>query len=522
MRTEKSLYNASSNFLILILKTILTFIVRTVFVKYLGEEYLGIDGLFTNILVMISLADLGLSIAVSFSLYKPLAENDYDYINRLMCFYKKVYSIIGVIVLFLGLSLIPFLKYFIEDVTVSNITLIYLLYLFNNVSMYFISYKETLIVADQQNYKLTIINFSTYLIMYILQIIILVYTRNFILYLIIQTILMLIQRVLVNRYVTKMYSCINFKTKHKLTKKEIKPIKENVIAVIYYKIGNFILSGTDNLVISYFLGVISVGLYTNYLSLTSMISSLIGTISTSITSSFGNLVVLEEEKTQKNVFEKINFFCFAIYGYCVIGILFLINPFIEWWIGAKYLLSFETVVLIVVVFYINGMLLPITTLRDAAGAYKYDKFSTIVQSIINIFLSILLVQFIGLNGVILGTLISTLLVPLWYRPNIIYKHVFNSSVKSYYLDYIKNILYILFVFLITKLVFSYINISSNIVNIFICGIVLTIVYSLVFYLVYRKNSNFIYYKNLIINLLKNFKEVIEMNFLKKMYRILKG
>lgn len=502
MRTEKSLLNTTSNFLILVMKTILTFIVRTIFIKCLGKEYLGIDGLFTNILVMLSLADLGLAIAISYSLYRPLAKQNYDLISKLMTFYKKIYSLIGFIVLILGLVLIPFLKFFMSDVTISNILLIYLLYLFNTVSMYFLSYKETLIVADQQNYKLTTINISTYLILYILQIMTLLLLKNFILYLLVQIVITFIQRILINKYIAKNYSFINFNCKEKLESNELASIKNNVGAIIYYKIGNFVLSGTDNLVISYFLGVVYVGIYTNYLSLINMISSIINTISVSITSSFGNLIVLENENKQEYIFNKINFFCFIVYGYFSIGILFLINPFVNLWIGSNYLFKYDIIIMMVFVFYANGMLAPITSIRDAAGAYKYDKFSTIIQSIINLVFSIILAYYIGVIGVVLGTLISIILVPLWYRPFVLYKYVFKSTPKVYYIEYIKNLAFVIFSYLVLEVIFKMIVIRSTLISIVCSGIIISIVYFILILIFYRKNKSMIYYKQLLQQIIK--------------------
>lgn len=503
MRTKKSILNMCSNFLILSLRTIMTFVVRTVFIKILGGEYLGIDGLFTNILSMLSLADLGIGIAINHSLYEPLAHKDIKKISILMSFYKKLYAIIGITITILGLCLIPFLNIFIKNIEINNIILIYILYLFNTVSLYFISYKETLIIADQDNYKLTKITFVSYMAMYILQILLLLVTHNFIIYLLTQIIILFVQRVFINRYITKKYNYINFKSNDKLEKNELNKIKTNIKSIIFYKLGNFSLNSTDNLIISSFISVPMVGLYTNYLSITTMLSSLISSICRGVTASFGNLIVLETEETQEKTFDIINFICCIAYGYVSICILILINPFVEIWIGTKYLLPFYIILTLVLIFYLNGLMTLIISIKDAAGAYKQDRYSTIIQAIVNLILSIILVQFFGLLGVLLGTLISIILVPLWNRPYMIYKHVFKSSPKKYFSSIIFNILINILLYLFINYIIDLIGLKLSLLNLFVEGVFITLIYFISIIIIYFHNKNFKQCMTLFVSLVKN-------------------
>ena len=468
MRTKKSLLNIGSNFFIMLSKSILAFILRTIFIKILGEDYLGVNGLLTNVLSMLSLAELGVSAAINFSLYKPLAENDNERISTLMSFYRKAYSIIGAVVFVLGIVLMFFLKYIIKDYeSIQNLNIIYLLYLLNTVSTYFISYKETLITADQKNYKLTKINFISILVLYLLQIILLVVTRNYIVYLVTQYLVTLIQRVATNIYISKEYSYISFKSKEKLNPEDKNTIITNIKAMFLHKIGDYCINGTDNIIISSFISIGLVGIYSNYVNLITILTSFISVIYGGVTASIGNLIATENEEKRIGVFKKLNFVGFIIYGLCSVCFLNLFNPFIELWIGQKYLLSFGTVVLIVLNFYITGARVPITTMKSAAGLYKQDRYTPLLQSLINLVISIALVKPLGIAGVLLGTLISSIAIPLWQRPYIIYKYIFKKSSKEYFILFFKYLFTILFISIITYFACEVVTFSIPTINLIV-------------------------------------------------------
>lgn len=502
MRIEKSIYNVSSNIFIYAFRSIMMFVVRTIFIKVLGENLLGLDGLFTNILLMLSMAELGISNAINYSLYKPLAQNDTKKISSLMSLYRKIYKAVGFFVLIIGLIVMLFLDHFIDNIPGVNIRLIYLIYLFDTVSMYFISYKETLIIADQNNYKLTKFNFIFYLIMYILQILDLIYLKNFILYLIIKIVVMFLQRIFINVYITNNYKNVDFYSEEKVNDKDIKEIKTKVSAMFCHKIGNYVINGTDNIVISKFINIATVGIYTNYLSVITMTNTLISGFYKGITASFGNLIVSEKENVQQDVFIKINFLGHIIYGLVSIGFAILINDFILLWIGEKFLLSKVVVLIVCFNFYLDGIRQCIDSIKESAGAYDKDKYIPIFQSLLNIIISIVLVKKIGIVGVVLGTLISNLLLPCWNRPYIIYKYIFKSSPKKYYKDYILNILFILLSYILLNKLIIYINLTKNIVSFIINFIIVVVGYVALILIFYGRGENYRFYKNLFIGKIK--------------------
>ena len=475
-RTKNSIFNAGSNFIVYFLKTLLNFIVRTIFIKTLGELYLGVNGLLSNVLSMLSLADLGVSSAISFCLYKPLADNDYNKVSQTMTFFKKVYEIIGIIVAIFGTILYFFLDDIIKEYdSIPQLNIIYVLYLINTVSTYYTSYKEVLIIADQKAYKLTKINILFTILLYFLQAIVLLIFKNFIVYLIVQFFIQILQKVATNIFVSRQYDKIDFNCKTKIEKSTLNIIKKNVKAMMLHKIGDYCINGTDNIIISNMINVSTVGYYSNYNMIITMINSIITMIYNNLTASFGNLLVKEDKMKSLDIFKKIDFFAFILYSFCGIMFACLASRFIEIWVGNKYVLDSITVMLISFNFFFTGTRVACTTVRNAAGLYSEDKWVPIWQSIINIVFSISLAKFIGLNGVIIGTIISSIL-PNIYRMYILYKNIFKEKysqyLKTYYIPYI---LYFIITMVIIYLINSFINVNG------ILGFILVLVISLVLY-----------------------------------------
>ena len=493
MRIKNSFLNVSSNFVIILLKIVLAFIVRTIFIVKLGQEYLGLDGLFINILNVISLTELGIGTAINYILYEPLSKNDYEKVSLIMSFFKRVYFIIGLTVFGIGLIIMFFIPSIAHDISIQdNLYLLFFLYLVNTVFIYFISYKDTLILADQKNYKLTGIYLAINVLTSILQIIVLVVYESFILYILVQIILNFIQRVLINKYIGKLYEKVSFNEKKKLPKQFKKKIVENVKAVFLHKAGFYLVNSTDNIIISKFLNLALVGIYTNYLSLINMATTALTSLFTAITASFGNLVVLEGKKAQENTFDVLNFTSKVLYGFVTLGFALFINEFIYLWVGKGYVLELNVVLLMCFNFYIFGMISPIDVVRQASGIYTKDKYVSLIQAVVNLLVSIILVQKIGLIGVIIGTTVSTLLLPVIVKPYIIYKYVFDSKPNLYYVNYVLNSIVLVLLYLAFYQLFS--NMSSITWGyLFVKLIIFSILYFTIQFILNIKNKNLIFY-----------------------------
>lgn len=492
-RTKNSIINSSVSIITQLLTVIINFIVKTVFIKTLGNEYNGISGLFTNIITMLSLADLGIGLAIPYSLYRPLAEKDNHKIKVLINFYKKVYTTIGIIVLIVGILITPFLDLFIKEMPdIPYLWFIYILYVVHSASSYFFVYKKFLIDSDQRSYITSRITFISSTILSIVQIIILITLKSYILFLLSSIFFVIIQNIYMSHVANKMYPFIKEKTNEKIDKEDMDDIKKNISALFIYKVGNVISNGTDNIVISKALGIIIVGFYNNYLLIVNSITNVMNQLFNAITSSIGNLVVTTNAKRSKDVYMNLNFMNFWLYGLCGICLLVLINPFIKLWLGEKYLFSFDIILVLIVNFYVAGMQSVTTSFRNAYGLFWKAKFRPIVMIIINLVISIILVKFIGVLGVLLGTLISRLTTTAWLDPYIVHKYGFKQNSKDYYLKYI---LYFI-IFLVTGLIVYYLStyiIVNNIIVWVLEALVTFIFVNLIFILIFRKTSEFNYF-----------------------------
>lgn len=471
---------------------LISFISRMVFIRTLGAEYLGLNGLFTNILSILSLAELGIGPAMVYSMYKPLAEKNEEKLKALMSLYKKSYTTVGLMIAIIGTLLTPFLEFFIKDMPeISNIKIIYLLFVINSAISYFFSYKRSLIIADQKRYVATFYRYSFYFVLNILQIITLLLTRNYFIYLILLIINTILENVFVSKKADQLYPLLKEKDIIKLDYEEKRSIVRNVKAMMYHKLGTTIVMGTDNLLISKFVGLVEVGLYSNYQLISNSLNMVFGLFFQSLTASIGNLGVLETEEKKFFTFNVINLAGYWIYAFSSICLFILFNPFISLWAGNDYLFSLEVVFLIVLNFYLTGMRKSVLTYRDALGLFWYDRYKPVFEAILNLAFSILLVKILGISGIFLGTTMSTVAVCFWVEPLVLYKYGFKQSVKSYFITYFKFGMIMAFIgfitWVLTRLIWSQ-HLSGFIIKSIIC----LIVPNVLFVIVFRNSKEFKY------------------------------
>lgn len=436
-RTKKSAKNALFALLSKIIYIVISFICRTFFIKYLSEEYLGVNGLFTNVLTILSFAELGIGNAIIFKLYKPIAENDEEKVKTLIHFYKKIYFLIGLFIFIVGLLIIPFLDVFIknEPNIKESITFIYILFLFNTCVSYFFTYKKSIIIAYQNEYILSIIDLIISIVQNLLQIVVLIITKNFILYLIILIIGTIVNNVIASLIANKKYPFILEKKYKKIDKCESKSIFNDVKSLILYKFGYVLGNGTDNIIISSFIGVGPVGLLSNYTTLTAAITSVLGSFFNALTASVGNLNTIKDKKKKEDVFYQIIYISFIVYSVISVCVAVLSNRFVSIWIGEKYVLSMKICFAIGFNLYIDGVRFANYTFRNTLGLFTNGRIIPLISSISNVVLSILLVNKIGMFGVLIATGLTRLLILTWYDPYIIHKYAFESTSKKYFKNY---------------------------------------------------------------------------------------
>lgn len=488
-RTKKSIKNIIYGFAIQILLILINFVSRTIFIRILGSEYLGINGLYTNILTVLSLVELGFGNAIIYSMYKPLANKDEVKITALMNFYKKIYNIIMIIILVFGLAIIPFLQYLINSsLGINSLKIYYVLFLFNTLASYVLAYRISIINADQKMYLVKVYHFWTILLQFILQTIFLLITKNYIIYLCIQIICTLVNNITLGKKAEKMYPYIKSKNVE-LNQKEKKEIFSNVGATFIQKISGVIVNNTDNILISVMVGTIWVGYYSNYFLIVSAITSILTIIFSSVSASVGNLIAEGNIEKQSNIFSNMVFISFWICGVCSLCSYNLFNDFINLWVGAEYILNLPIVLVIVINFYIMGMLNPIWTFRDTSGLFRDTKWVSLCLAVLNLVLSILMGKLYGLFGILLATSLSRLVTTYWYTPFMLYKKKFHQSSKKYF---IKQILYI-FCLIITYILILPINnifVVNNYFDFFVKAFIEFILINIVFLVLFFKTSDF--------------------------------
>lgn len=436
-RLTNTIRNTVVGFVAQLVVILLNFINRTIFIYFLGVEYLGLSGLFSNILSMLSLAELGIGVAISFSLYKPLGENDIRKTKALMNFYQLAYRIIGVVILGMGLCLAPFLDFLIKDKPdIPHLTLIYVLFLVNTVVSYFFTYKRSLLSADQKEYLNSVNRTIFSIIQCVGQFLVLFITRNYLLYLVVVIICTLSSNIRISCKCDNIYPYLK-NNQEKLTKEETRSLMKYVLAQLSHKVGGIVVSGTDNILTTSLVdgGLILVGLHSNYLLLINTIKSVIAMFFTSVTASVGNLNAENNVEKSKEIFNKMFFLNMCFYGISASCIYNLANDFICLWIGEEYLLSSDIVIVIVINYYISGMRQTCQTYNTTLGLFWNDRFKPWIEAMINLASSIILIRYFGFMGVLLGTLISTVTTSFWVEPYILYKHGFKMKLKDYFIRY---------------------------------------------------------------------------------------
>lgn len=450
MRTENSIKNLIYAFSGQAIGIIVNLITRFVFIRFLAQEYLGIDGLFTNLLSILSLVELGIGPAMTFSLYKPLAQKDEKKIGALMNLYKNSYNVVGILIIIIGLAITPLLPMFINQMpNIEEINVIYILFVLNSGFSYFYAYKRSLIIADQKKYIATFYRYLFFVILNICQIVILMITKNYLLFLVAQILFTVIENIAISKKTQQLYPFLKDHKKEKLEKETKKEISKNIVAMTIHKIGGVVVKSTDNIILSKFVGLTPVAIYSNYYLIINAVNTVLMQVFNSITASVGNLNVTENKKKLTDIFEKIFFVNFWIYSFSSICLYILLNHFINIWIGNNYLFSVSIVTIIVINFYITGMRNTVLTYRDALGLYWQDRYKAIFESIINIVASIIFVKMFGTFGVFLGTFISSITTCLWVEPYVLYKYGLKEKVCKYFLKYFIYTIVFLIVGLIT-------------------------------------------------------------------------
>ena len=433
-RTEHSILNASVASLVRILTIVLGYVSRMVFTRMLDAHYVGISGLFQAVFMLLSFSELGISIAITYALYKPIAEGDTETQKSLMDLYRRFYNGVALFILLIGLLIFPFLDVLIKDQpNVDHLQLIYLLYLANSVMSYLFVHKKVLIDAHQQMY-VSMCYYGLFMtLQYVLQIAILICTSNFILYLVVYLLCTFLHNIVISRKAEKMFPFIKETDVHPLSKEKSQEITKNIKAMFMHKIGTVAVQNTDSLLISSIIGIISTACYANYRLIIGSVQQVLTQAFQGLSASIGNLGAVEaDHRKLATVFNSIFFIDFWLYGFASICLFELLTPFIAISFGAQYVLPVDVTFILCLNFYLTGIRQTVLSFRDSLGLFWHDRYKSIAEAVLNLVASVLLAFRFGISGIFWGTLISTVLVPLWVEPYILYKHEMHQSLLRYF------------------------------------------------------------------------------------------
>lgn len=491
-RTKNAIRNIIFGFLNKFIVLLFPFIIRSVLIKKLGSEYLGLSSLFTSILQVLNLTELGFSSAVVYCLYEPIANNNKKVICALLNFYKKIYRFIGMFVFIAGLIIMFFLKSFIKGSYPNeiNIYLLYILYLINTAITYFLfAYKSTLLVAHQRSDITSNISTIVNIPMYTIQFITLYYFKNYYAFVISMIISNVINNILCAFISKKIFP--EYVAEGNIDELLKKDIWKRVKGLMIQRICVVTRNSLDSIFISAFLGLNLVAIYNNYYSIISALVSIMGIFSSAVTAGIGHSIVTETENKNYNDMNKFIYIYMLIVGYITVGLTSIFQPFMKIWMGETYMLNLGTVILLCIYFYALEIGVIRGAYSDAKGLWWENRYRAIIETICNIFLNLILVKILGLNGVIIGTLISILVINFGYGSQILFKYYFkNESSKKYYCSHLKYAIVTAFACLISYLICNLFSLNNLYLDLILKGIISVIFASFIYFYIYRNNKIF--------------------------------
>lgn len=433
-KTKSAIKNISFGLINKILGMLLTFAIKTIIIYKLGVEYLGLNSLFASILNVLNFTEIGFGMAIAFSMYKPIAEDDTETICALLNLYKKIYRVVGCIVLAFGLAVMPFLKYLISGNVPADINLyaLYSIYLFNTSAGYFFfAYKSSLFSAYQKTDILSIIAAIVNLLCHAFQVAVLFIFPNYYVYIIFTPIATIVNNLVIGFIAKKKYPNLN--CKGSVSKEKAKEIRSQVFGLMYHKISTIVQSSIDNIAISAFLGLTVLGVYNNYIYLQSSIQSFITIFFTSIIAGLGNNIQKDSKENNYKLFMRLYFACAAVVIFCTSCLLSLYQPFMIIWDRVNSPLNISVVILMCIMFYVVNIRSVCMSYREALGIWNKDKLRPFVITVVNLIGTLTSASLGSLDGIVISTIISYAVFSIYWETDVLYRYYFNQSKKEYFL-----------------------------------------------------------------------------------------
>lgn len=502
-RTKRSFINVSiaviTNFIILFT----AFAVQRTLVYTMGGDYNGINSLFSNIVSMMSLADLGIGTAIIYHMYRPVAEDDHDRINSLLDFYKKCYLGISGIIVLIGIAISFFLPALAGDADIhDNLYLIFALYLVDCLCSYFLACKKSLLYASQMNYMADLIHFGIYAIQNAAQIFVLLTFHNFLLFLIVKSLGKCVANMILSVYIGHKYPYTRTKQVKPLEKETKQDIFLKVRGLLFHKFGKLLVTGCDSLVITGVLGISTMNLYANYHLIIAGISSLLNKIFNTLTNSVGNFLLNSNSENRFDVYKKIDFFNFWCFGCVAVGMYAILQPLILLWMGEDFLFGKVVVLVLTINFYLEGMRDSIISFKEAAGIFHEDRRIPVIEALLNLIISIILAELIGISGVFLGTILSSGVAYLYSYPKYVCKPLFQMSYGQYVSQTFRHLAVIFVILGLTELAVHPMESWNPWVRFFTAGTASVIIFHAVFFILYGRSMEMRFYVDFLWNNLR--------------------
>lgn len=409
------------------------FFIRRLFIDALGIEYLGVGGMLGGILGMLSLAELGVGTSIVYSLYKPIAQGDTEKIHQLIYLFRKLYVYIGVFVALAGLAISPFVGVLVPEMQqIPHHSLIFMLFLANSVIPYFFAYNSTLYIAAQRSYAIKNVNTVSYLLGIGVTIAILLFIPDFVLLTAFSTLSAILVQIYIFFMARREWPWLKTKPRKKLPKEDIAVIRKNVGAIMCHQLGNYCVNGTGGLIVGTIVNLTSVGLLTNYKTLISVLSKVTSAFFNSMSAGLGELIAVSDKRKVHCIFDEMNFLAFWFYGFSMVGFCCCADVLIDLWLGKGYGLTSAAVFFMGAELFMTGMRIPPYMVKQAAGQFSNDKYAPLVQSLLNLGVGIPCTMCFGVSGMLFSVVFCGIAVPGWFRPYVLYRDFFKSSVWSYY------------------------------------------------------------------------------------------
>lgn len=490
--------------------TVATFVVQRLFINALGAYLLGVNSLFTSIIGIIAMSDLGIGSAVIFYMYRAFAENDKGRLVSLMRLYKKICHVISVIMLFLGIVVSFFIPKLISiDIPIVDIYIIWGLFVADAISAYLISYKRIVLAADQKQYVVSIIQIIYVVLVKATQAITLVVFKNFFVFLAISIVGKIIENIVITRAVHKLYPFVQTEKGTKLEAEVIKGVKKKTHGLVYMNISEYAIKATDNLLIGRMFGVMDVALYANYFLIVNGINMLFSQIFSALVGSVGHMLSREKKEYSFIVVKRMFFLDAWIFAWGSVCLYLLTEPFIQIWIGDGFLLARPVLLWVVIAFFLNGLKNVPKLVLGVGGITYENRFAQIAEMVANVVLSIAFGYFFGLAGIFVGTALSTLIQHLYNYPKYAFGTVLGQKFNVYLQIFFKYVLVSVIIFTFSVLIGERISFSTSIVTLAVRALFCMLLPNLLLYAVFAKTEELEYYIGLVKTRLASLRKFIK-------------